>query len=159
MDTGADQQPERAKHLGQGDGAADGTGRPIEEREEPVASGSHLSSAIAPELIANASMMRMQEIGPGRVTKLCRSGRGSDDIGEQDGRQDPIRLGASSDAGKKLLDLPQDRVGVADPWQMVIASQVDEPRVGDVVCQIASGAGVDDPVAAPVEDQGWYPDR
>src|SRR5207237_928360 len=56
---------------------------------------------------------------PPPVSQLGRALRRSDEIRNQDGRQNAVGLRHVPDAGKELLDLIQEAVGIADELQVI----------------------------------------
>jgi len=54
-----------------------------------------------------------------------------DDVGEQQRRQHPIRVGLCAGAGEELFDLIQQAVDPLGERQMIGARQLDEPRALD----------------------------
>ena len=58
------------------------------------------------------------------------------------------------DAGQELLDLSENAIGVADPWQVVISRHLDQRCFRDVLGEVAPGLDRNGAVAAPVDDQG-----
>jgi hypothetical protein len=76
-----------------------------------------------------------------------------DDVGEQHGQHRP--LPAAAPAGQELLDLPHQRVGVAGRRHVVDPGQLDQPRAGQVLAEIAGVAHVDEPVVGPMHHERW----
>src|SRR6185437_561722 len=60
---------------------------------------------------------------------------------------------------EELLDLVQDRLGVAREDQMVVARQLDQLRAWDALRQVAAATDLEPAVAAPMEDEGRHADR
>ena len=60
-----------------------------------------------------------------------------------------------------LFDLVEDRILIADPWQMVVAREEDEFRSGDLLGEVPSLVRAYDPVSRPLEDERgtWIADR
>jgi hypothetical protein len=84
---------------------------------------------------------------------------GSDDVGEQHRRQDPVRFRCRADASKELLDLVQGLGAVAEDERAIRSVQRDEPGTLNVVGEAAAVPDRQEPVIAPVQDQDGYPDR
>ena len=61
--------------------------------------------------------------------------------------------GACASAGEELLDLAERPVDVLVPQDVVVAGQLDEPRVRQVLGEPAPVADVDEAVAAAMEDE------
>jgi len=66
--------------------------RPVEGGEEAVAGRVELAALEAGELAADDSVMPLQQLPPLRVTESCRPLGRADDVGEEDGREDALRL-------------------------------------------------------------------
>ena len=73
--------------------------------------------------------------------------------------QNTVRLQHGSFARQKLLDLGHQQVGVADPGNVIIARKLDELCCRNLPGHVASALAGLRSIAAPVEDQGGYPDR
>ncbi len=70
--------------------APHGSGRAVEDRQEPIAGGAHLASAEAVQVVAEADVVAAQEILPGSVAHPLEHGRRVDDVSEEDRRDDPF---------------------------------------------------------------------
>ena len=81
------------------------------------------------------------------------------DVGEQQRRQHPIRVGPGAGAGEELLELVHQAVDAFGERQMVGARQLDEPRALDRGRGHAGLLHGHDRVACPVEHQGRCPDQ
>jgi hypothetical protein len=75
----ADLDAERAHRIADRTRAADRSGRAVEGREEAVAGGVDFVAAEPRELAPNLGMVRLQEVAPGAVSQLGRSGGRADD--------------------------------------------------------------------------------
>ena len=85
-----------------------------------------------------SAVVRLEQLAPATVAELGRAFGGAHDVGEQHGRQHPVRLGAAAHAGEELLDLVEDRVGVAHEGQVIVARELDVLRAGDVLGHVAA---------------------
>ncbi len=96
--------------------------RPGERRQERVADRLDLRPAEARERAADRPRRgrRAGRASARRPARAARRGR-VDDVGEQDGQQLALRPAAAPPAGEERLDLPQQRLGVADHRQAVVA--------------------------------------
>jgi hypothetical protein len=90
---GANLDPQAAEGLDDDRRAPDGAARLVEEREEPVAGGVDLAAAEALQRAPDGRMTLCEQAPPLFVAQLCRALGGSDDVGEQHGRE--RRSGAS----------------------------------------------------------------
>ncbi len=93
----ADADTQRADTVGDSLGASDGSGRPVEGCEEPVASGVYLPTPPPLQLGSNGRMVPVEQIAPSRVAQGNRLPGRINDVGEEDCRQHP--LGASRRRG------------------------------------------------------------
>jgi hypothetical protein len=103
VDAGPDLDPQVADAPDDRLRAAHGTCRPVERDHEPVARRVDLSAA-------DALVVRGQELAPEPAAQLGRALGGADDVGEQDGRQNPVDVGRASPARQEVLGLVQDGV-------------------------------------------------
>src|SRR5688572_3777161 len=119
-------------------GAADRPGGAVERRQEPVAGRIDLAAPETPQLSSDQLVVLREQLFPRGVPKLGGSLCRSDNVGEEDGREYPIRFGRAACPGNELLHLPQDRFDVAgpdvrvDPWDLHITG------AGDLLRKIAS---------------------
>jgi len=81
------------------------------------------------------------------------------DVGEQQRRQHPIRVGPGAGAGEELLELVHQAVDAFGERQMVGARQLDELRALDRRRGHPGLLHGHDRVACPVEHEGRCPDR
>ena len=106
--------------------------RAVEDDQEAVADRLDLAPVEAVDLVADRGVVRGQEVGPLGVAELrCAVGR-ADDVGEEDGQQRAVGR-PPPHAGQELLDLGDQRVGVADARHVVDAVELDEARAGDAL--------------------------
>ena len=120
---------ERAKCLFDGESAADGPGRAIEDRQEAVASTIDLPSAKPSEQCAYTLIVPGNEISPRAITHRD-SGLGRvDDIGKKHRRKHAVDLlVVSVDRGKKALDRLQQRLClISGEWEMLVAGTSRAP--------------------------------
>jgi len=114
----ADLQVEVADGLSDREGTADRPCRAVEGGEEAVASGVHFLTAETTELRADGLVMLLQYSAPGAVAQLDRPRGGADDVREENGREDSVRLGLPrlpcGDLCKEAFQLGQERFGIAD---------------------------------------------
>src|SRR3954454_24244401 len=73
-------------------GATYRTCRTIESGEKSIACAIDFPPAVAHELAANDRVVTLEQIAPLPVTKIDRPGRRVDNVGEQDGREHPVRF-------------------------------------------------------------------
>ena len=123
-----DLHPDRRHIADHGEGAPDGGHRPIEGREEPVPRRRHLPPAEPLELGAHQSVMLIEHVAPRAIPHLRGHRRRVDDVGEQQGREHAIGIGAGARPGQELLDLVEQRVDALREREMVGSRQLDEPR-------------------------------
>ena len=89
VDAGPDLDPEVPDAGSDGLGAMDGTGGSIERREEAVAGRIDLRAREPLKLASDDLVMGRDEVAPGGIADLGGPCGGTDDIGEQDGREPP----------------------------------------------------------------------
>ena len=75
----------------------------------------------------------VEQLAPAPVAELGRALGRADDVGEEHGREHAIRLGPGPDAREELLDLVDDRVGIARPDEVLVAGELDELRARDLL--------------------------
>ena len=85
---------------------------------------------------------------PSAPSRLCRA----DDVGEEDRGEDPIGDRRRPGACEELLDLVQERLGV-DPGQRARSGQLDQPRAGNRVCELACLLHPEQRLVRPVNDE------
>jgi hypothetical protein len=73
----------------------------------------------------------VEHVPPAPVSQLRGEGGGVDNVGEQQRREHPIRVGPRPDTGGELFDLIQQAVDALRERQMVDARQLDEPGALD----------------------------
>ena len=120
----------------------DSPGGAVERREEAVARRVHLPTTEPRELAADDLVVFLEELPPGAVAEVGSMGSRIDDIGEQDGREHPIRLGNQlcpvTDIREERLQLAKEPFLVADQRLEVMAGKLHETCARDVLGQIAA---------------------
>src|SRR5581483_8043003 len=137
VDAGTDLDVERPEGVAYGEGALDGATGTVEGRQEAIAGGIDLPTAETLELLSHRLVMALEQVAPVSVAEPGGPVGGTDDVGEQDGGQDPFGAGATPDAGDELLDLVEHRTGLAHPVGHVGPGQLDVPGSGDVLGEVA----------------------
>src|SRR6266702_7293968 len=107
MQAGANLQVKLAETVADRAGAMDSPGGAVERREETVASRVHLPPTEPRELAADDLVVFLEEFPPGAVAEVGSMGSRIDDIGEQHGREHPIRL---RDQLSPVLDIGEERL-------------------------------------------------
>src|SRR5436305_9932698 len=82
--------------------AADRSRGPVEARDEAVPRLLDLPTSEALQLRADERVVPLQQRAPSSVAQLGRVFRRVDDVGEQDGREDPVGGPAGACAGEKF---------------------------------------------------------
>jgi hypothetical protein len=131
----------------------------IECHQEAVAGGLHLAAAMARQCVAHDRVVALEQVTPGRVSKLRSSLGRADDIREQDRGERSLGLRVMAGTGEKLLDLLDDWRHLADPWPMICALELHEARAGNVLREVPAMRDGGDHVLAAVEDQRRRADR
>src|SRR5205823_14646140 len=96
---------ERADVLPDRTRAADRARGTVERRQEAVAESLDLVPAERCELATHELVVVLEQRTPTVVAELCSALSRAGDVGEQHGRQHPVRLNGTSDAGEELLHL------------------------------------------------------
>src|SRR5215217_2941916 len=86
-----------------GAGAAHGSSRPVEGRQEPVPGGLDLSTAEAFEFGADEAVVGGEQLGPSAVAHPCDLVGGTHHVCEHDRGQHPVDITGRNRAGDKLL--------------------------------------------------------
>jgi hypothetical protein len=119
----------------------------VERREEAVASRVHLPSPEPRELAADDVVVFFEQLPPGAVAEVGSMGSRIDDIGEQHGREHPIRLSNQlsrvADIREERLQLAKEPFLVADQRLDVMARKLHETRAADVVGQVAPTSDIE----------------
>src|SRR5207244_6956498 len=105
VDSGSHFEAERPDALRDRSCAAEGSGRSVEGREEAVACSIDFASAKALQLTSNERVVLFEQIVPAPVTELARALGRTDDVGEEDRRQDAVGVDWLTDTGEELPDL------------------------------------------------------
>jgi DNA-binding transcriptional LysR family regulator len=71
-----------------------------------------------------------EQVGPGTVADGCGTDGRVDDVGEEQGGEDAVRLRLVVESADEALDLVERGVAIALPGQMVVARQLDDAEVG-----------------------------
>lgn len=159
VNPGADVETETSNGLDDRTRSAGGPGRTVERGEEPVTGRIDLTPAEAGEVLAHHAMVRFEEITPPPVAQRGGPFGGTNQVCEQHGGQDAVRLDGVTRTGEELLDLVQDRGGITQERRMIIAGQLDVPGPRNVLGQVTGIANVDRLVALAMEDKGGHTDR
>ena len=128
-------------------------GRSREGRQEAISGRLHLSALKSGELPADELVVPGEEVSPAIVAQLRGTGRRVDYVGEHHGEKGPSRLAAAPPSRQKLLDLPEDRLGVAEEVERVPPLELHVTRSGDVLDQISGVADVQDQGLRPVHHE------
>jgi hypothetical protein len=105
--------------------AADRTSGSVERCEESIARVFNLTSVVGVELVSNYAVVRFEYLPPAFIADFGCGFSGSDDVGEEYGRQDtiaPLRVPRSCE---ESFDLVEDPVGVANPGDVILARKWD----------------------------------
>src|SRR4051794_723553 len=158
MEAGADLHPLAMRRRGQRLRAADAARRPVEGCEEAVADGLDGGAAMVAELLSSCPLVRLEELAPAAVAQLGGGPGGVDDVGEQDRGENPVALGGLAAARQELLDLAQHALAVAEPGRVVVARELGQLRVRQVLGEPAAVPDVDEAIVGPMNDQRGHVD-
>ena len=95
---------------------------------------------------------------PFAVAELGRGTRGTDNVGEEQGREHAIARNARPRAGEELLDLVQHDLGIRTEHQPVGALQCDIARVRDVLRDVLAVTALEEPVLRGLEHKRRHRD-
>ena len=104
-------------------------------------------------LVSNDLVVSLEDRLPRTVTHRDGQVGRVRNVGEEHGGKDAIRHRPTGDAAQELFDAAQNLADVLGHEDPIGARQLDEPRVRDVLHQVAGLLRRDDPVSTPVEDQ------
>ena len=104
MQAGADLQTDLLDRISDGSSAANGPCRPVEGREEAVASGIDLGSGVTFQELANQGVVAVEKLPPAVVADGLELLGGTDDVGEQHGDKQAVRCGGKPYPGDEGLD-------------------------------------------------------
>src|SRR5947209_2384876 len=106
-------------------------------------------------------VVALEEVVPPIVAEASRELGGAHDIREHDGGQHSIQFvgRATTGARQEFLDLAHWCVDVPGPDDVIGAGKLDKASTLDLLGQPATRSHVHNPIAAPVEYQGWRLDR
>src|SRR5262249_4745943 len=112
VNTAANRQSQTAYDVLDHAGAFNRARRTVKGCKDTIARGVHDAATETGDFLANLLMIVVDQVTPARVSDR-RSALGRlDNIDEEDGCEDTIRLQHGSFASQKLLDLRQQRIGV-----------------------------------------------
>jgi hypothetical protein len=80
--------------------------------------------------------MVLKQVSPASVTESSSALGCSDDIGEQHGRKDPIRLRTAPDSGKEALHLIKDGFSITQPGNVVFPGKFHQSRIWNVLSEV-----------------------
>jgi hypothetical protein len=71
-------------------------------------------------------MVFLKQLAPGPISQFRRSFRRADNVGEQDGRQNAIRLRAMAYSREKFFNLIEQRVRIPGIGCMILSRELDQ---------------------------------
>src|ERR1700712_4811579 len=114
MQATADVDAEFRYAFGECRGALDRTRRTVERSQKSIAGVFDLAALKTGQLGTGDPVVALEQLAPASGAELGRPPRRVDDVGEEDGGQDPVRRVRVTLPGEKLFDLARDRLDVAD---------------------------------------------
>src|SRR5262249_19147868 len=87
------------------------------------------------ELAPHQRVVALEELAPLAVAEPCGEGGRADDVGEEQGGEDAVRLRRGADTGQELLHLTKQGIRFTSPRQGVRARELDQLRARDVLGQ------------------------
>jgi hypothetical protein len=154
VDARADLNAERSRRGVDGQPAASGARWAVEDREHAVAGRLDELTAMARHLLtADLEMGGKQVLPPVVADPRCPACR-LDAVGDQHGCQEAVRVGARVLAREKRQRRGRERVEITHHEQVVRTGEDHEPRVRDVLRQVAGVTHVDVGIVGAVQHQG-----
>ena len=157
--TGTDIDTEFMHGGGDTTGATNRPGRSVERGEKAVSLGADLPTTPARDLPPHYAVVHLEQFSPTTIAERRRALRRSDDIGEQDRREDTFLFRHRARPGEELLYVIDDRVCVSDTDEVVHAWQLHKPRAGNLLGHVAGLLDAYYPVVSSVQKQRGHADR
>src|SRR5438067_6035212 len=121
VDAGTYVEPEQRRRVLDRAGAADRARGAVERRHEPVAGRVDLDAAEALKLTPDRLVVPLEQLAPAAVAECDGSLGRSDDVGEENRGEDAIGVRYGTHACEELLDLVDDRIGLADDRTAILS--------------------------------------
>ena len=109
----------------------------VESSEYAVAGPLHQVAAKSGKLPVDRPIMELEAIVPDPIAQRGRLLGGAHDVGEEHGSEEASRVSYVARPCQELLDLAW-KVGVARPWDVIGAGDLDVASTGNVFGQIAA---------------------
>jgi hypothetical protein len=154
MEASSNLDAEIANGVRNGSGSADGTSRTVEDGKKAVARRLDLPASVTEQLGAHHLVMGGEQVPPLAIAEPSRLLSGLDNVGEQHGGQDPVKVGSRKSAGQELLDPSQDRARVSRGKQEIRSRYLQVLRGADMTGDIPAERR--DHVIAGRDDQRWH---
>lgn len=145
--------------VGNLEGTGNGSGRRIESRDKPVSSRIDFAPAISGELGSYDLVMRVQRSLPGFITQRYSHLGGTDDVGNENRGQEPIRHRLSSCSRQKRLDRVEYCLLALGPVKMILPRKRDQFRPRYAIGKKHRVVELYVVVVATMENESWYRDR
>src|SRR5215813_7133325 len=154
VQTGTDLQADLPDRIADSASATDGPRGPVEGREEAVASGVDLGSAIMPQELADSGVMAVEKLPPTVVADRLELLGGTDNVGEQHGGKHAVRCRGKPYSGDEGLDLGED---LSDGWpgeeRVSVPWELNEAGTRDAGSKVAGRLDAGDRIAGPAHHQ------
>lgn len=111
--------PERAHTVGDRARTTNRACGPVEDRKKAITGGADLAATVTCKFATDEGVMIVQQVPPAAVAQASGLLSGSDYVGEHYGGQHTVGFRPSSNTGQKLLDLVNNGVRVAAPWDVI----------------------------------------
>ena len=134
-------------------GAADGAGGAVERGEHAVAGALDPVAAMNVHEAVDDRVVVVEDVAHPVVAEAGGERRRVDEVGEQHRGQHPVDLGGPADAAEEVLDAPDELLDVALEEEVLVAVELDEVGVGDVLGEVATVIDADPHVVAAVDAQ------
>src|SRR5215831_17921523 len=124
MDSSPDLEVQALNRFGDGLTATGCARWPVEGREKAIACSVDLAATIPLKLLTHYEVVLTKKLLPCSITHLCRSLCCADDVGEEHCGEHAVRLRPDANTCQGGLDVIAERVDVAYPRQVIIASKL-----------------------------------
>ena len=131
--------------------------RAVERGEEAVAGRVDLPPLEMLELFPDQPMVFLDQAAPAAVAEARDHLGRMRDVGEQDSREDAIRLGNASNTGEEGFDLVE-QVVCLDPGEVILTAELDIGRTANLSGDPPTLLDLDVSVAGPLEHERWHRD-
>src|SRR5579872_1578220 len=152
----SDVNAQRMDSLGDRTSTTDCPSGSVESGKKPVAQRLDLAATVARQFASDRCMMRIEQIMPALVADLLGSRGRADDVREQHRCQHAMAFALRNRSGEELLDTVADLL--REEKKMILSGQLDQSRIGNVLCNKTPALDGDERVVLAVNDKGGHAD-